>query len=181
MRKASELEATVLGHVWKHGPCSPYSVRKHFLHSPTSRFSGSAGAIYPLVERLVRRGLLRSEATATGRREGWMLEVTAAGVAALQAWLTAQMTADDAGTYDPLRVKALFLGSLTEVQRSQWMDQADVALAEHQSRLEEHLAEYGGDTDPFFEIASWNAIAQAKVRREWIERMRKALEQRRRR
>ena len=47
----TELEAAVLGVVWQDGPCTPYAIRQHFLESPAPRWSGSAGAIYPLVRR----------------------------------------------------------------------------------------------------------------------------------
>ena len=66
MRELSELEYVVLGVVRQEAPCTPYVIRQVFAHSPSSYWSGSAGAIYPLVRRLERRGLLES----TERRRG---------------------------------------------------------------------------------------------------------------
>ncbi|HZE88705.1 MAG TPA: PadR family transcriptional regulator, partial [Verrucomicrobiae bacterium] len=64
----SELEGATLGVVWSEQPCTPYAIRRVFQTSPSPFWSGSAGAIYPLVERLETRGLVRAEATMTGRR-----------------------------------------------------------------------------------------------------------------
>src|SRR6185436_18926108 len=73
---ATDLEQTVLGIVWRDGPCTPYHVRSVLLRSPSSHWSGSAGAIYPLVKRLEARGLARSRAVRTGRRAGREVELT---------------------------------------------------------------------------------------------------------
>jgi DNA-binding PadR family transcriptional regulator len=170
MTKVSELEASVLGQVWKHGPCTAYSVRKHFLESPTSRFSGSAGAIYPLVSRLEARGLLRSREVGRGRRPGKKLEVTPSGRAALRRWVEAPLGGEESGTYDPLRAKMVFLGSLSPAKRRRWLEEAERALAAHLKRLEAHREAYAGETDPYFEIASWNALDQARSRIRWIRR-----------
>src|SRR5262245_13459166 len=48
-RNLTELEGTALGVIWAGQPCTPYRVRRVFLDSPSPSWSGSAGAIYPLI------------------------------------------------------------------------------------------------------------------------------------
>ena len=57
-RTTSELEGAVLGVIWQEGPCTAYTIRKQFVASPSPQWSGSAGAIYPLVRRLEKKRLL---------------------------------------------------------------------------------------------------------------------------
>ena len=86
-RALTELEGTVLGLVWARQPCTPYRVRREFTDSPSPYWSGSAGAIYPLMARLESAGLLRSAPHATGERgsrryrltPGWTARARALG------------------------------------------------------------------------------------------------------
>jgi hypothetical protein len=48
-RRLSELEAAVLGLVWSDGPCTAYAVRRTVQNSLSTQWSGSAGAVYPVV------------------------------------------------------------------------------------------------------------------------------------
>jgi hypothetical protein len=77
MLGTSELEGVVLGHLWKRGPCTTYSIRKELLQSPSSHWSASAGAIYPLLARFEERGLVRSRKAMHKNREGWRYSLTA--------------------------------------------------------------------------------------------------------
>ena len=54
----SELEAFVLGLIWQFGPISPYAIRRHMHQSPSTQWSASAGAIYPLVAKLEKSKLV---------------------------------------------------------------------------------------------------------------------------
>ena len=58
----TELEATVLGELSIQQPCTAYAIRRAFAQSPTPTWSGSAGTIYPVLERLLRRKLVRAPA-----------------------------------------------------------------------------------------------------------------------
>ena len=75
----SELEHVVLGVVRLKQPCSPCWIRMDFAESPSSHWSGSAGAIYPLVRRLERRGLLKSTVRRGDRRETRLYRLTLKG------------------------------------------------------------------------------------------------------
>src|SRR5271157_5530180 len=84
----SDIEACVLALVSEHGPATPYAIRKVFLDSPSPQWSGSAGTIYPLIERLLRRRLIRSKSCLTGKRRGHQISLTTAGSRALRLWLS---------------------------------------------------------------------------------------------
>ena len=86
-RRLSELETVVLGLVWSDGPCTAYAVRRTVQASLSAQWSGSAGAVYPAVARLEKRGLIRCRDQATGQRRSQALEVTARGSRALADWL----------------------------------------------------------------------------------------------
>src|SRR5690348_10028070 len=86
-RGPSELECVVLGVVWKFGPCTPHAIRTHFTTGQSTRFTASAGAIYPLVSRLERRGWLQSRRDARGRQARRVYTLAPAGLVQLQRWL----------------------------------------------------------------------------------------------
>jgi DNA-binding PadR family transcriptional regulator len=54
------LEGCVLGILWERGPCTAYAARKVLRESPSPYWSGSAGAVYPLLARLEGRRLVRA-------------------------------------------------------------------------------------------------------------------------
>ncbi len=56
------LELVILGVFHKKTSSTAYAVAKEFTTSPSSHWSGSAGAIYPIVERLSERGYLARRA-----------------------------------------------------------------------------------------------------------------------
>ena len=77
----------MLGAIHRSGPTTAYAIRAEFTRSPTSYYSASAGAIYPVVQRLGQRRLIRSRARKGDGRSSRLLEVTTAGRRALRAWV----------------------------------------------------------------------------------------------
>jgi len=141
------------------------------IDSPSSHWSGSAGAVYPVLERLEARGLVRSRRADTGDREGWSCALTPAGRAALQAWLGPPFGPDVlALEADPLRTRAHFLGALPARRRAAFFAQA---------RRELHgvLAELQGwQVGDAFDRASLRAaIRVTRARRAWLDEAERAL------
>src|SRR5579859_2754883 len=121
----TELEGCVLGVVWLRGPCTAYLVRREFLQSQSSHWSGSGGAIYPLLRRLEKQKLLRSRSRTwgTGRKE--LYEITRRGVQALQAWLGPPLEPWTARpTFDPIRTRMSFFGALSPAKRRRFLAEA---------------------------------------------------------
>ena len=121
----------MLGLVWHDGPSTPYAIRAVFLRSPNPTWSGSAGTIYPLIERLLERKLIRSISFATGKRQAKKISMTAAGKRALQKWLAVPIPDWVAGIPpDPLRTRIRFLGVLDAKQQKAFVKTAIQQAAE---------------------------------------------------
>ena len=176
MATSSELEGCVLGHLWKCGPCTAYSIRRVLLDSPSSHWSGSAGAVYPLLARFERRGLVRSRKAMRGDREGWLYALTPAGRGRFRAWLGPPITPDVVSiTPDPLRTRVHFLGALSPRRRAAFFAAARAALELH---LEELRA--APLADEFDRLALRGALRLTRVRLAWLEEVRRTLAARRR-
>jgi DNA-binding PadR family transcriptional regulator len=174
MDALTDLEAVVLGLLWRRGGATAYAVRQALGASPAARFSDSAGSVYPLVRRLARRGLLSGRRTRSGARRATVWECTAAGRAALRAWLAVPETPPELVTADPLRTRALYLGLLSPAARARWLERAEAGLRAHAGVLEGLLAAEGGD--PWLALAHRNALLQAQARLAWLRETRAALE-----
>ena len=127
--RLSELEGAVLGLLWSDGPLTAYVIRSRFLKSRSSHFSGSAGAIYPLVGRIAAAGLVTLEATSRGKRASKLYRINGAGRRALRAWLTPVEDWMAAVEFDPIRSRVHFLGALPAAQRTRFFREAAKQLA----------------------------------------------------
>jgi DNA-binding PadR family transcriptional regulator len=174
-RSRSELECFVLGLVWQLGPCSPYDLRRHTRSSPSSQWSASAGAIYPLIGRLHRAGLLNAKDRTTGKRRRREYTITPAGLKALRAWIGPPL-APEAITvaYDPLRSRARFLGALPTAARQKWCDAALQGLAEVEARVRDWQKEYGG-SDPLAPLITRSGELDVQGRTRWVRELREFL------
>jgi DNA-binding PadR family transcriptional regulator len=123
--QVGEIEGCVLGLLSVEGPATPYAIRKVFLQSPNPQWSGSAGTIYPLVERLLRRKLIRSKLCLTGKRRGQRISVTASGSRALEQWLSIPIPEWVTGVPpDPLRTRVRFLCAISDTQQQAFLQNA---------------------------------------------------------
>jgi len=103
----TELEGAALAIVKRRGPCTAYVVKEAFRTSPSEFWSGSAGAVYPLMKRLEARRLISSKADKSDGRARREFSTTKAGDAALTEWLTDAARASGLG-FDPLRTRLFF-------------------------------------------------------------------------
>jgi DNA-binding PadR family transcriptional regulator len=105
----SDLEGAALAVVVRLGSATAYAIARDFADSPSEFWSGSAGAVYPMVKRLVSGGLLVVDpAFAPSKRGGIHYQVSPAGKAAMTGWLLDVDRASDMG-FDPLRTRMLNL------------------------------------------------------------------------
>ena len=144
------------------------AIRQVFRKSPGPQWSGSAGSIYPLVDRLERRALIRSAAHAvfsdrrrlTGSRK-------VAGNSGRTDWVAGIPP-------DPLRTRVRFLGAppakkreaflvsaLAEVER-----QLQVVLEDHRRRKEKGGFEYW---------VARSALLAMRARLAWLRELAEAL------
>lgn len=165
----SELEACVLGLVWSDGPATAYAVRQVFRASLSPQWSGSAGAIYPLFERMERRRFIHSEPHATGQRRSKRFSITAGGLAALRAWLGPPLPGWAVGVpVDPLRTRLRFLGVLPPRRRALFMTELIEQLQQHLRDVEADCARRRRQGDPYAHAMARGALHMARARRDWV-------------
>lgn len=179
-RALTELEGTVLGVIRAREPCTPYQIRREFTDSPSPYWSGSAGAIYPLMARLEKAGLLRSRAAATGSRRSRRYRLTATGRAALVRWIGPPVPREVVGVPpDPLRSRVPFLSALPAAARRQFLEEVERGIEEMLRQSEQDLAE-GCHRDADFAPMARAAIAMQRARLAWVKDLRAAATRRRR-
>jgi DNA-binding PadR family transcriptional regulator len=171
----SELEAVVLGLVWKKGPCTAHAVRIEFAASQSSHWSGSAGSIYPLMRRLEEHGLLASRQEEVGRRPRRLYSITAAGRKALRGWLLASDPAVYSVQYDPIRIRAWFLGLLTDRQQQAALERAQQELSTRLEQLDRDHDEYLAQGWIHSAVAVDGVRAVTRARIDWLRRTRRTL------
>ena len=173
-RPLSELECFILGLVWKYGPCTAYSLRQKLQGSPSTQWSGSAGAIYPLVRRLERGGLLKSRSAGRGKRASQEYTITPRGEAALRHWMGPPLPADALTvSHDPLRSRARFLAALPPGQRRAWIDAALESLREVTARIRAWEAANYDDGDPMVPLLTRSGLLDVKARQAWLREARR--------
>jgi DNA-binding PadR family transcriptional regulator len=119
----SDLEGAALAVVARLGSATAYAIARDFAESPSEFWSGSAGAVYPMVKRLVAGGLLVVDpAFAPTRRGGVHYQVSPEGKAAMTAWLLDVDRASGMG-FDPLRTRMLNLDLVEKAEADAFLAQ----------------------------------------------------------
>ena len=171
----SEIEACVLALVSVDGPATPYAIRKVFLDSPSPQWSGSAGTIYPLIERLLRRKLIRSKLCLTGKRRGHQISLTTAGSRALGLWLSVPIPEWVAGVPpDPLRTRIRFLGAIRPNQLTAFLQNAHQRTQAH-LRAVEADCEQKRAKDKFQYLMARGALLSMQSRCAFLQEVAEAL------
>ena len=85
--RPSSLEYCLLALI-AHGRCSGYDLRKVLTETPMRHYSDSPGSIYPALQRIARRGWIKSSTDPTSRRRRVVYRLTPKGKAELKRWLT---------------------------------------------------------------------------------------------
>ena len=148
-------------------PATAYQLAKIYADSPVSNFGTSKGKVYPLVDRLEKRGLLEKRAVSGDARGSDHLECTNRGRSAVQAWVMeikpTHMLLDD-----PLRTKLQSFDLLSRDEQLEWIVNAKAGL---QQKLEE-LEAYGASvTVPFKDLVHDNAVMAVRGRLDWLDRL----------
>ncbi len=170
----TELEAVVLGWIRLRQPVTPYAVRRALEDSPNGHFSGSAGAVYPLMRRLERRGLLRSVEANSGKRPARAYRITREGTAALRHWLDLPMDPSEMFNHDPIRVRWIVLATMPRKAWGPWFERAEACVRE-QLRQAEAYREQVRDTGILGEIAYDHARRSLRATLAWLRASRQRL------
>ncbi len=168
-RRLTELEGCVLGEIWDKGPCTAYALRQEFLRSLNPHWSGSAGAIYPLVRRLHKHGFVRAADHATGRKRSKRYVLTAAGNRELCRWLGPPLENGTIGVpMDPLRTRMLYLQALPGAQQSEFLTSALAGLRQNLEQLTGIGTERAQDEGASQVLVLQGAIAMMQSRIDWL-------------
>jgi DNA-binding PadR family transcriptional regulator len=171
MEHLSDLERATLGILHNRGPLTAYSVRREFETSNSSHWSGSSGAIYPLLKRLEKRGHLASDPISTGKRRGRLYRLTEAGMQALLEWLQSPVEEDEAQlTYDRIRLRVAFLPALSPAERKRMLDGAERRLDEVLGNMRRDLEE--SDEDPLEQLGALGGVRVLEARLAWVREIR---------
>ena len=116
----TEMEGMVLALIGRDGALTAYEIKEKFRTSPSRFWSGSAGAVYPLVKRLEQRQILASEDISETRRPRRVFSLTKAGKDLMVSWILDVERAIDPG-YDPLRSRLMFISQVPSKERDEFL------------------------------------------------------------
>lgn len=100
----TELEGAILSEIHHRRRSTAFQVRKAFQISPSLEWSGSAGAVYPAISKMVISGLVNSESTSS-KLKTRLLTLTPDGETRLNDWICDPERAASVGL-DPFRLRA---------------------------------------------------------------------------
>ena len=175
----SELEGGVLGIVQDSPGSTAHGISEMFRLSRSSHWSGSAGAIYPLMKKLHARGLLTVEDSQRGSGVRRAYSITPAGVDELKRWLGPPLSEWVASvTFDPLRTRMPFLGALTPAKQRAFLLSAEKLLKEElqETRTARRQLQDNGSFWEQMAADGCRAVSQARLR--WIRTTLEKLSQR---
>jgi DNA-binding PadR family transcriptional regulator len=175
MRKLSELEGAVLGVTSLSEPLTPYQIRKEFARSPNPHWSGSAGSIYPLVERLARNRLLSARAHVTGERRGLKYSLTVAGRKVLRSWILDAQDEKLVGISDLLRLRFRFLSALKTAEQRHFVAAMIRKMTGEVKKIEADCRKKSSSHDNYSYLTARGALLMARARLAWLQEVRTRL------
>jgi len=178
MSSGSDLEMVVLGIVWKWGPMTPYAIRQEFDRAPSSHFSASTGAIYPLVRRLEGSGHLASREEPKGKRPRRIYDITRQGTESLRSWLRPPLPDGDISVpFDPVRVRLYFLAALPPSERREYIEEVEQRLRGFLGQVTRYHRQYIASGDLLSELAAEGTIEATRSRLRALAIVRKRLDE----
>jgi DNA-binding PadR family transcriptional regulator len=168
-RPLTDFEQVLLGVIARE-PRSGYGLKKMFSASPASVYRPSAGALYPALRRLERRGLLRAEKKiSSGRRALRLYHVTPDGHAAHLHWLRQPVIpatiAADLGLH--LMRFALMENQLARDAVLVFLKDLAGALDTFVSGMEQYLSSGAQSSQRHAELALEHGIAMHRASLDW--------------
>jgi DNA-binding PadR family transcriptional regulator len=163
----------VLAMVLRNQPVTAYRIRRIFADSIVTNYTNSTGTIYPIIQRLVRRGYVAAQVVKDSKRGAEHLRCTGAGVEAIRKWIQ-RIDGEDLVLEDPLRDKLSHMAVLEPSERIRWLNALRAALTASLAELEE----FGRKNQdlPFHVLTQDNARSTLVGRLEWVNRTLSRLE-----
>jgi DNA-binding PadR family transcriptional regulator len=165
--RLTDDEGTFLALLVRVQPATAYQLSKIYADSPVSNIGTSKGKIYPMVERLQNRGLLKKRPVKGDARGSESLECTARGETAVRAWVL-DIKPNHILLEDPLRTKLQSFDLLSRDEQLEWIVEAKSELQNKLDELEAYAAEV---TVPYKELVHDNAVSSVRSRMDWLDRV----------
>jgi DNA-binding PadR family transcriptional regulator len=134
--EVNEAEGAALGLLARVQPLSRYQILRFFQNSPAKFQNVSKGSLYPLVSRLLERGLIESKA-GSGPHGAPVYSLTDRGREALRNW-TKRLDSRDMLPLDPLEQRVFSLAELPPTARIAWVARAKELILEKKAELQSH-------------------------------------------
>jgi DNA-binding PadR family transcriptional regulator len=134
--EVNEAEGAALGLLARVQPLSRYQILRFFQSSPAKFQNVSKGSLYPLVSRLLERGLIESKA-GSGPHGAPVYSLTDRGREALRNW-TNRLDCRDMLPLDPLEQRVFSLAELPPTARIAWVARAKELILEKKAELRSH-------------------------------------------
>jgi len=160
----TELEGAILGLLRAGKEVTRYAVRRQFEISRSAEWSGSAGAIYPAIQRLQAAGLVGARKQKDGRGTQ-TYALTKKGLAAHDEWLCDVLRAAGPGM-DPFRTRAALWAFLPPARRRALMKDLQRQIGDLRDAYRHDL----NGLDPLDEITQELVLLQLETRLEWLKR-----------
>ena len=172
-RPLTNLECVALAHIGRGEPCTRHELRLAFEQSAAGRYSGSAGAIYPLVSRLEAAGLISSKSAANGEQKKRLYSITNHGREAVRKWM---FDLDPRQTFadDPLKTRLQYLMYFTAEGRRRWIDAAIDSLGAQDAEIRYEYENADALTE-YDQYVLKGVLAANRLRRKWLEDAKKII------
>lgn len=168
----SELEYLVLSLV-DDGTPSGYGIKKRINRTQHGRWNGDSGAVYRVLRRLEKAGLIEeSGRIGPVRRERTEYRMTPEGKTVINAWWNAPPDEKELGyLVDPMRTRSYFLGRLEPAVRVRVVDRWLLESQKFCEGLEKDV-ETNQFGDRIRDAAYTNLLYLAKARHDWLKDLR---------
>jgi DNA-binding PadR family transcriptional regulator len=163
-KSLSVAEYTVLGVVWRDGPCTTYSVMLAQAKSASSFFRKKASSTYAVVQKLLDRGLVVTVGE-DGPRGDRQIQVTPAGTQALHDWISSTPEVEVAYSNDLVRLRLNFVELLDGAERMAFIQ--DCLRMLHKLLEEQHRARPATESIGK-SIALLGMIYETQARIDWL-------------
>jgi DNA-binding PadR family transcriptional regulator len=170
----TRLERAILGLLLE-GPRTGYDLRTIFATTPIGNFSGGPGAIYPALDRLAARGLVRRGPRGAVGRPMVAFRLAPAGRRAIVGWLRETPTRDDViWDVDDQMLKLAFMAFVaTPADVDRFLAAYARETRAYLRELRTHRAAL--DLPPVARLALDHGIAIYQARARWAVRARRSL------
>jgi DNA-binding PadR family transcriptional regulator len=167
------FEHVLLGMIFTQ-PSTGYDLKRRFATTPLGVYQPSSGALYPALDRLERRGLLRSESPrpADGGRPRRLYHLTEEGRQAHLDWLREPVVPETVGQDLGLHLLrfAMMAPALPEEAAREFLVSLRAALAGFVAALERQVDAMDTAGNPYAALAVEHGLAVHRASLAWAAR-----------